>query len=137
MIDRSEVLPDPEGPVRTTNSSGSMVSETPSRATTGPGCTRRTLSTTTRAPRPFFDSALDTYPVVQVLLVVLRLDQNPELQPEANRPLGPADGVPVAALEAPGLVALAPVGASPVVRARVAGSHDLPVVEELVGGLGA
>jgi hypothetical protein len=37
MIDSSEVLPEPDGPVRTTNSPGSRVSETPSTATIGPG----------------------------------------------------------------------------------------------------
>jgi hypothetical protein len=37
MIESSDVLPEPEGPVRTTNSPGSSVSETPSTATIGPG----------------------------------------------------------------------------------------------------
>jgi hypothetical protein len=37
MSESSEVLPDPDGPVRTTNSPGSIVSETPSTATIGPG----------------------------------------------------------------------------------------------------
>src|SRR5215212_3173291 len=51
MSESSDVLPEPDGPVRTTNSPDSSSSETSSTATTGPGCTRRTCSTTTRAPR--------------------------------------------------------------------------------------
>src|SRR5262249_50785178 len=135
MIESNDVLPDPDGPVSTTNSPGSKVSETPSTATTGPGCTRRTSRTTTRAPRASVSSALDTNLVVEVLLVMVGLDHDPELQPDADRALGPADRVPIAPLEAPGVVARAPVRAGCVVRARVTGGHHLPVVEELVGGL--
>src|ERR1700752_4001923 len=136
MIDSREVLPDPDGPVRTTNSPGSRVSETSSSATTGPGCTRRTCSTTTRAPRAPVDSPLDTDLVVEVLLVVLRFDHDPELDPNPDRSPRPADRVPVAALESPRLVAFTPVGALLVVGARVAGRYDLSVVDELVGRLG-
>ena len=82
--DSSEVLPEPDGPVRTTNSPGSIVRETPSTATTGPGCTRRTSLTTTRAPRAWQESTLDTNPVVEVLLVVAGLDHDPELQRDAH-----------------------------------------------------
>src|SRR6188472_172055 len=136
MIESSEVLPEPEGPVSTTNSPGSRASETPSTATIGPGCTRRTSSTTTRAPRTSLGSVPDTDLVVEVLLVVVSLDHDPELQPDPHRALGPADRVAVAPLEAPGSVTLSPVRAALVVRARIPGGDHLAVVHELVARLG-
>src|SRR5690348_1361549 len=50
IIASSEVLPEPLGPVSATNSPGSRVSDTSATETIGPGWTRETPSTTTRAP---------------------------------------------------------------------------------------
>src|SRR5438067_13366174 len=62
ISDSSVVLPEPDGPVSATNSPGSSVSDTLATATTGPGWTRLTSSTTTRAPAfaATYDSAADT-----------------------------------------------------------------------------
>src|SRR3954453_2835996 len=62
MSESSDVLPEPEGPVSATNSPGSSVSETSDTATTGPGCTRDTASTMTRAPC----SAMDLDGIVEI-----------------------------------------------------------------------
>src|SRR5437868_10817861 len=106
MSDSSDVLPEPDGPVRATNSPGSRVSETSATATTGPGWTRPSWSATTRAPRGS-RSLADTNRVVEVdAALALDRDDDAQRQREADRPARP-DERPVAhaALERIGGVA--------------------------------
>src|SRR3954451_13384452 len=92
IIDSSDVLPDPDGPVRATNSPGSSVSETSWTATISPGCSRRTCSAPTRAPwgpEPgvvVVCSAMYTDHVIEVLAAAaLDLHDHPEGQREPHR----------------------------------------------------
>src|SRR3954451_5597896 len=89
----SDDLPEPDGPVSATSSPGSSVSDTPSTATILPGWTRRTSSTTTRAPpgvaplRPGCTpgSATGTDPVVVVPgATPLDADLDAEREPVAD-----------------------------------------------------
>src|SRR3954454_7861433 len=96
ISDSSEVLPEPEGPVSATNSPGSSVSETSATATTGPGCTRDTAATTTRAPC----SAMDPDGIVEVHApLAAHRDDDAQLQRDPARARGPGEG-PV--VQAPG-----------------------------------
>src|SRR5947209_5923125 len=143
MSDSSDVLPEPDGPVRATNSPGSMLRETSHTATTGPGWTRPRPSVTTRAPTGAGRSAVDTHRVIEVDAALVRdPDDHAQGQREADGPPRPDEGaVAHAALEGVRRVAAGPgprarrVGVG--LRARVARGHDLAVVEELVGGGGA
>src|SRR5215211_6509140 len=88
MSDSSDVLPEPEGPVSATNSPGSSVSETLATATTGPGWTRDTASTATRAPC----SAMDLDGIVEVhAALAADTDDHPQLQRDPHRAARPGE----------------------------------------------
>src|SRR5213076_1002165 len=135
ISDSSDVLPDPEGPVSATNSPGSSVSETSATATTGPGWTRDTASTSTRAPSC---SAMDLDRIVEMHAALpAHAQDHAQDQRDADRPARPGERrVAEAAGERVGRMTARPrlragrVGVG--LRARIARGDDLTVVDELV-----